>query len=383
MTTATAPTVPTSFASPHEKLQHVRNRLKASLVDRDDEIDLVLTSLIAGKHCLLIGPPGVAKSMLLTNVADVLSGHTFQYLMTKTTTPEEIFGPWSIQGLKEDRFQRVTAGRLPHADFAFLDEIFKANSAVLNNLLRVLNEGRFDDGTGDKPVPLQLCMGASNEVPADDNRAELAALFDRFLVRKWVKPVRSSVDRKRLLFSKETFSPDWQKVELITPDELAALRAQAKAVQPKDDFINAYEACLSELAKQGVHPGDRRQRLSIDVARAGALVTEEAVPTVLEPAHGSILEHVLWDDPAQADTVASVVAKSFDPLSENLGKLTAEWNEIKAKVDPYSMPTMMPALQRMKEIIKKAQAMTGDRAKKAVAKFQAELDALKAKALEL
>lgn len=140
-----------------------RKELCAALIERDEEVDLVLTALLAGEHVLLVGPPGSAKSLLLDSVLAWTGGRKFALLFTKFTVPEEVFGPVSLRALKEDRYVRVTTGKLPEAEYAFCDEVFKASSAILNTLLRVLNERTYDAGDGmARPVPLKLCLAASN-----------------------------------------------------------------------------------------------------------------------------------------------------------------------------------------------------------------------------
>lgn len=171
------------------KLTAARTEPSSALIERDGEVALVLTSLVAREHVLLVGPPGCAKSLLLEAVMRWLGGTTFTCLLTRFTTPEELFGPVSVAGLKEDRYRRITTGKLPEADGCFLDEVFKGSSAILNTLLRLLNERVLDPGDG-VPVecPLRLCVAASNEWPGQqDNGAELQAVFDRFLLRKSVR----------------------------------------------------------------------------------------------------------------------------------------------------------------------------------------------------
>src|SRR5579883_35423 len=148
------------------KLAAARAALAAALIERDDEVDLVLTALLAREHVLLVGPPGCGKSLLLDAVMRWVGGTTFTCLLTRFTTPEELFGPVSVAGLKEDKYRRITTGKLPEADGCFLDELFKGSSAILNTLLRLLNERVFDPGDG-TPVacPLKLCVAASNEWP--------------------------------------------------------------------------------------------------------------------------------------------------------------------------------------------------------------------------
>ena len=163
-----------------ETLQRVRAELHAQFIERDEVVDGALIALLAGQHVLLIGPPGTAKSMLAKALCQRIGGDYFEWLLTKFTTPEEIFGPISLPALEQGRYERVTAGKLPVAEVAFLDEIFKANSAILNALLTILNERRFYQGTGVIDVPLRTLVAASNELPDEE---ELAALYDRFLLR--------------------------------------------------------------------------------------------------------------------------------------------------------------------------------------------------------
>ncbi len=140
----------------------------------------MVVAAIAGEHMVLIGPPGTAKSAVIRSFAKLIDAKYFEYLLTRFSEPNELFGPVDIQGFRQGTYRRVTTGMLPEAEIVFLDEAFKANSAILNSLLTLLNERRFNNGSTVVRVPLISLFAASNEVPSSDN---LDAIFDRFLLR--------------------------------------------------------------------------------------------------------------------------------------------------------------------------------------------------------
>ncbi len=179
------------------RLSDLLGQLETGLVERRRQVRLALLVALAGEHTLLIGPPGTAKSELARRLHLAFAdARYFERLLTRFSVPEELFGPLSISALEQDRYERQTAGYLPQASIAFIDEVFKANSAILNALLTLLNERKFDNGAGRVACPLISAIGATNEVPA----GEVAeAFFDRFLVRLPVGPV--SADGFRALLA--------------------------------------------------------------------------------------------------------------------------------------------------------------------------------------
>jgi MoxR-like ATPase len=158
----------------------IRRELEQKFLAKEEIIRLMLISAIAGEHMVLIGPPGTAKSALIRAFARLIDARYFEYLLTRFSEPNELFGPVDIQSFRSGSYRRVVNGMLPEAEIVFLDEAFKANSAILNSLLTLLNERRFNNGAQLVKVPLISLFAASNEVPSSDN---LDAIFDRFLLR--------------------------------------------------------------------------------------------------------------------------------------------------------------------------------------------------------
>src|ERR1700690_2757126 len=150
------------------RLAQLARSLEQRFLGKDEVIRLLLVSAIAGEHAVLIGPPGTAKSTLIRTFARLIEARYFEYLLTRFTEPNEIFGPVDIGAFREGRYERRTEGMLPEAEIVFLDEVFKSNSAILNALLTLLNERRFTSGGQVSKSPLLSAFGASNEVPADE-----------------------------------------------------------------------------------------------------------------------------------------------------------------------------------------------------------------------
>src|SRR3954451_19226293 len=163
-----------------QKVREVARALDERFLDKSEIVRMLLVTLAAGEHMLIVGPPGTAKSALVRHLARLIDARYFEYLLTRFSEPNEIFGPIDIKAFREGSYVRRVEAMLPDADIVFLDEIFKSNSAILNSLLSILNERRFFTGSASIQVPLSSLYGATNEIPNDD---ALSAVFDRFLVR--------------------------------------------------------------------------------------------------------------------------------------------------------------------------------------------------------
>lgn len=331
------------------KFAAARREMSSTLIERDEEIDVVLTALLCRENPLLVGPPGTAKSLLLDSVASWVNGTTrkFSILFTKFTTPEEVFGPVSVMGLKEDKYRRCTVGKLPEADLAFVDEIFKGSSAINNTTLKIMNERTFENGDGvHRPVPLLMLMAASNEFPgSDEGGKELGAMFDRFLIRKKVSPIKGRVGREKLLWATShtpRFSSHVSRADVdlaIQEASLLDFTADAKVV---------FSHILADLAKEGIMPGDRRQFKSVGACRAYAYLCGA---DRVEAEHLAILAHILWDDPTeQPEKVAKVVAKNATPAAQAVNELLHVIEDVVAKTSPTES---VPKLQAIKKQIEK------------------------------
>jgi MoxR-like ATPase len=348
-----APDAPTPV---QEKFLATRRELSAALIERDEEVDLVLTALIARELVLLVGPPGCGKSLLLDSVMRWLGGRTFTALLTRFTTPEELFGPVSVAGLKEDRYRRVTAGRLPEADGCFLDEVLKGSSAILNTLLRLLNERLFDPGDGvPVRVPLRLCLAASNEWPSQqENGPELNALFDRFLLRKSVRPIAGSTGRQRLLWHRD-HTPKLSTS--LSPAEVDQAHADALKLPWSAEAREALEAVLRELAREGIQPGDRRQFKTVAACQAFAYLCGAGR---VEPEHLEVAAHCLWDAPEeQPQKAAQVIARIAIPTGMRVNQLLLEAEQVLAGTDVRHLAQAATAA-KLAEIEKQLAALKGD-----------------------
>src|SRR5690348_3326029 len=172
------------------RINRFRTSLGRFLVAKQELVDLMVVAAVAQEPLLLVGPPGTAKSDLVLKFKDALGltdADYFEYMLTRFTEPSEIIGPIDISLLREGRYIRREQGKLPTCRLAFLDEIFKSNSAILNILLTIINEKKFYQDGVPQPVRLRVLFAATNEVP---EQSELGALKDRFVLKAQSRSVQ-------------------------------------------------------------------------------------------------------------------------------------------------------------------------------------------------
>ena len=334
-----------------ERFKLLLQEMNRGIYEKNTEISLSLLAALAGESVILLGPPGVAKSMVARQLKTAFrDARSFEYLMSRFSTPDEIFGPVSIQKLKtSDTYERAVEGYLPTADVVFLDEIWKAGPAIQNTLLTVINEKIFRNGNREMHLPLKLLVAASNELPAKGEGLE--ALWDRFVIRIESRPMKLEKNFRAMLleshadFSRSTRvlghadfadnadfsgsmgksgSTDFSDLK-ITAEEYAEWAEKICKIDVKEEVLDAISAIRKSLRavnvdeaaeRRNIYVSDRRWKNIVRLLRTSAFMQdrEEVDICDLLPIY-----HCLWQEPEERDAIRCIVIRAlFSPFAEKL-----------------------------------------------------------------
>lgn len=345
-----------SLMSVKEKLHNIIQKISKGVYEKEEAIKLALLAALAGESIFLLGPPGVAKSLIARKLKFAFSGgKSFEYLMNKFSTPDEIFGPVSIKKLKdEDKYERLTDKYLPGASIVFLDEIWKAGPSIQNALLTVLNEKIYRNGEQEIKVNIKGIIAASNELPAYGEG--LDALWDRFLIRYMIAEIRSSGNFVEMITdTSDLYADILKEEEKIAEEELEAWSQAIDSVELPAEVINTiqlikYKTEQYDAATDGAPFAiyDRRWKKIVRLLRTSAFLNERTKVDLMDC---FLITHCLWNSPEQVETAQEIVAETIRKhgytLALNLNTLK---QEIKDMEEEVNAETRIPHTRLVEEI---------------------------------
>jgi len=381
---ATVFSAPVTLPAPQvvQRLSQVARILESTFLGKTETVRLMLVAACAGEHMLLVGPPGTAKSAIVRLFAKLVDARYYEYLLTRFTEPNEIFGPIDIAAFRAGAYKRRMEGMLPESEIVFLDEVFKANSAILNSLLGVLNERTYTVGSSVVKVPLISAFGASNEVPNDE---DLMAVFDRFLIRLRSDNLDSyhfqDLLVRGLAHEVSKLSGEYDRQQpLLSAADLRGLQVTFAERMRRfpEEFLAQYKGLVFQIRAEGVSVSDRRAVKMLKLFAASALLDGRTAP---DPSDFWILKHT-WNNLDQAEILDGVVGpvlegwyrehpESRRVAAEGVGieALLAEINRIRDLVTgdrPLSDIQLFSQLKALNEIKAALQAMGTEPARQAL-----------------
>ncbi len=348
------------------------------LYEREESMKLSLLSAVAGESIFLLGPPGVGKSLIARRLKFAFrDGVSFEYLMNKFSTPDEIFGPVSIKKLKEeDKYERLTEKYLPGANIVFLDEIWKAGSAIQNALLTILNEKVYRNGEQEISVDIKAIITASNELPPA--RESFSPLWDRLLLRYEMGGIRNQRNfLKMITDTQDVYEDHLGEGEKITEDELRDWDQQINQIQVPEEVLNSIQVIRAKLEQNNTRPNketealhvyDRRWKKIIRLLRTSAFLNGRSQVDLMDC---FLMVHALWNHPDQLEEVKEIVSETVRKhgysIAINLQMLRREIEQFEQEVDEEtrikrteSEDRLLPVQDLFYHILQKEKQFQGD-----------------------
>jgi MoxR-like ATPase len=306
-------------------LNKIKKEMKNHFLEMDEIIEGLFTALLAEQNILLIGPPGSAKTQISKFIAKAINGEFFDQLMTKHTVPEELFGPIDIIAMREEKkFKRASQGTLATADIALLDEIWKSSSAIVNYLLRALNEREFKENGKTIPLPLKMAIGCSNEYPQGE---ETSAIYDRFNLKYETTYIEEDKNFISLLNSKDI---DPVPSDSISIKDLQKMIEESKSLLCPDPIIETMTEMRRELKNQGIILSPRRWKKAIRLLKAHAYLRGAKE---IEEDDLSFLGNILWNDPQQKQIIIKLIHKTINPIIQKALEILDMANEVMTEIN--------------------------------------------------